>query len=193
MTTWVNKQNNHTESFNNSQENDSVKKIYLPLIHKWLHDAKTSEMVLKRKKIIIIKPSISIILCSLTTMRNYERITWNKKINETKDYNLKAPTWSKLLSQMDRRLINAWDEKKSLNQALCCTMSEHQSTSLKLINYLVHNTSTLTSKVKSLTTVQQFITKTIKYMYRYYTVQCVFQCISTLCEKSRLDDENIYK
>ena len=129
----------------------------------------------------------------INNYEKYERITWNKKINETKDYNLKAPTWSKLLSQMDRRLINAWDEKKSLNQALCCTMSEHQSTSLKLINYLVHNTSTLTSKVKSLTTVQQFITKTIKYMYRYYTVQCVFQCISTLCEKSRLDDENIYK
>ena len=50
MTTWVNKQSNHTDSFNNSQENDSVKKIYLPLIHKWLHDAKISEMVLKWKK-----------------------------------------------------------------------------------------------------------------------------------------------
>lgn len=50
MTTWVNNQSNHTDSFKNSQENGSVKKIYLPLIHKWLHDAKISQMVLKRKK-----------------------------------------------------------------------------------------------------------------------------------------------
>ena len=96
-----------------------------------------------------MRPSISIILCSLQKWEMMKELPEIRKY-----YNLKAPTWSKLLSQMDRRLINAWDEKKSLNQlqALCCTMSEHQSTSLKLINYLVHNTFTLTSKVKSLTT-----------------------------------------